>query len=246
MVIDYGLVPKLIKFVQQNEYPHEQLEATWCLTNIAAGNQTQCNSIIEKGGIKIFVNLLLSSIVGVVEQAIWALGNIACDCSHHRDSILKFGGLHNMMKVMDAARSELPQNEHMRTLISSVAWTMSNLCRVSPRPPYSLIYQALDTFASLLISQTITDIGMIRNLCWSFYYYSSNDNIHNDKIDKIQACINRGIVPLMVEYLSCNNSSIIIPCLKTLGCITTGSDKQVDYVLGFNLLEVLPTLLKKS
>lgn len=104
LIIDSGLVPKLIKYVQQEEYSQLQLEATWCLTNIAAGNQAQCNSIIEKGGIKIFVDLLLSETIGVVEQAIWALGNIACDSSHHRDSILKFGGLKNMLKVIKMTR----------------------------------------------------------------------------------------------------------------------------------------------
>ena len=104
IVIDAGLVPRFIKYAQQTEYLQLQLEATWCLTNIAAGNQNQCNSIIEKGGIKIFVDLLLSPTIGVVEQAVWALGNIACDSSNHRDSILKCGGLKNLLIVMRIAR----------------------------------------------------------------------------------------------------------------------------------------------
>jgi len=43
-----------------------QLEAVWCLTNVAAGSTDQTRSIIEKGGIKIFVDLLLSSHIGIV------------------------------------------------------------------------------------------------------------------------------------------------------------------------------------
>ena len=45
-VIDAGLVPKFIAFSRQKEYPQMQLEAIWCLSNIAAGNSTQCSSII--------------------------------------------------------------------------------------------------------------------------------------------------------------------------------------------------------
>lgn len=63
------------------------------MTNVAAGNSQQTNSIIEKGGVKIFVDLLLSEHAGIVEQAVWALGNIACDSAGYRDMILKAGGL---------------------------------------------------------------------------------------------------------------------------------------------------------
>ena len=70
------------------------------MTNVAAGTTDQTRSIIEKGGIKIFVDLLLSIHVGIVEQAIWALGNIACDSQGYRDRILKNGGLKNLIKVI--------------------------------------------------------------------------------------------------------------------------------------------------
>ncbi len=73
------------------------------MTNVAAGTTDQTRSIIEKGGIKIFVDLLLSTHVGIVEQAIWALGNIACDSQGYRDMILKSGGLKNLIKVIEVA-----------------------------------------------------------------------------------------------------------------------------------------------
>jgi importin subunit alpha-1 len=54
-VIDAGLVPKMIEYVKQQEYPQLQLEATWALTNVASGTTIQCQSIIDKGGIPLFV-----------------------------------------------------------------------------------------------------------------------------------------------------------------------------------------------
>ena len=54
-VIDAGLVPRMIEYVKQKEYPQLQLEATWALTNVASGTSVQCQSIIDKGGIPLFV-----------------------------------------------------------------------------------------------------------------------------------------------------------------------------------------------
>lgn len=76
------------------------MEAVWCLTNIAAGNTQQTGSVIDKGGIKIFVELLVSEHIGIIEQAVWALGNIASDQPSYRDSIIKSGGLSNLVKVI--------------------------------------------------------------------------------------------------------------------------------------------------
>ena len=36
-IVDAGIVPTLIKYANQTEYPQLQLEAIWCLANIAAG-----------------------------------------------------------------------------------------------------------------------------------------------------------------------------------------------------------------
>jgi importin subunit alpha-1 len=69
------------------------LEACWCLTNVVAGSTTQCQSVIEKGGIPEFIKLLREPDPDIVDQAIWSLGNIAGDCSHYRDIILRAGAI---------------------------------------------------------------------------------------------------------------------------------------------------------
>lgn len=77
------------------------------MTNVASGNNSQTGPIIEKGGIKIFVDLLLSVHAGIVEQAIWVLGNIARDSSNYREKIIKEGGLKNLIKLIELAISQL-------------------------------------------------------------------------------------------------------------------------------------------
>ena len=65
-VIDAGLVPRMIEYVKQNDYPQLQLEATWALTNVASGTSVQCQCSIDKGGILLFVELLKSNNAGIL------------------------------------------------------------------------------------------------------------------------------------------------------------------------------------
>jgi hypothetical protein len=81
------------------------------LANVAAGNSMQTNSIIDKGGIKIFVDLLLSEHIGIIEQAIWVVGNIACDTVNHRDMLIKAGGHKNLIRTIERSIPQLSKNQ---------------------------------------------------------------------------------------------------------------------------------------
>jgi hypothetical protein len=50
-VIDNGLIPILIHWMNQQNYPQMKLEACWILTNVASGTNSQCESIIARGGL---------------------------------------------------------------------------------------------------------------------------------------------------------------------------------------------------
>lgn len=67
-VIDANLIPKLIEFMNKDELPHLQLESAWALTNVASGTSQQTQTIIDKGGIPLFVKLLSSVHPEVAEQ----------------------------------------------------------------------------------------------------------------------------------------------------------------------------------
>lgn len=122
----------MIEYVKQNQYPQLQLEATWALTNVASGTSIQCQSIVDKGGIPLFVNLLKSSNLGTVEQAIWAIGNIASDCVTYRDNIIRNEGIANLVAV-------IKNNMQENNIIKHGAWALSNLCRGNPLPKYENI-----------------------------------------------------------------------------------------------------------
>ena len=41
-IIESGVIPVLMQLLNQTEYPHLQLEASWTLSNVASGTAEQC------------------------------------------------------------------------------------------------------------------------------------------------------------------------------------------------------------
>ena len=82
-----------------------------------------------------FIKALKSKHIGIVEQAIWGVGNIATDTNMSRDCVIRYGGIDNMVF---AARNA--PNEY---IFNHCIWALANICRGSPLPKYKDIKLAL-------------------------------------------------------------------------------------------------------
>lgn len=74
--------------------------------------------------------------------------------------------------------------------------------------------------------------------CWALSYLTDGAN------DKIQAILETGIIPKLVQLLTSQEGTILTPALRTVGNIVTGDDVQTDAVIHAGGLIHLGALLR--
>ncbi|KAK9136654.1 hypothetical protein Sjap_007248 [Stephania japonica] len=233
-VIKTGVVPKLVEFLRRDEFPQLQSEATWVLTNIASGSSEQTQIVIDAGAVPMFVKLLVSSSYEVREQAVWALGNVAGDSAACRDLVLGCGALMPLLAQLNEY-SEL-------SMLRNGTWTLSNLCHGKPPVPLKNVKPAISVLQRLIYS---SDEEVLAYACQALSNLSY-DYISDDTMDKIRAVVEAGVCPRLVKLLLHPNAEVLIPALRTIGCIATSDDLETQCLVDNQVLPFLHQLLTQE
>lgn len=87
-------------------------------------------------------------------------------------------------------------------------------------------------------SEILILLFILADTCWALSYITDGSN------DKIQAILEIGIIPKLVQLLTSQEETVLIPALRTVGNIVTGNDAQTDAVILAGGLTHLGTLLR--
>jgi HEAT repeat protein len=228
-VVNTGIVPKIVQMLAWDDKPNIQFEAAWVLTNIASGQSSETLVVYNAGALPHLLRLLQSENTEVREQAVWALGNIVGDGSMLRDKVLAAGGLELVMGILQRADSSIG-------VIRNATWTLSNFCRgKDPRPNFAHVSTC---FGMLLQLVKCNDSPTQVDAAWAVAYISDNN------IENLQVILDTGVHHSLAEILSVTqNPDLILPVLRALGNITTGSNEQTQEIIGLNVVPLFAHIM---
>lgn len=227
-VVTAGFVPLAVSILNTTYNSSIIFEATWALTNIASGTSYHTQAIVDADGVPVLLRLVVSDNVLVMEQALWAIGNIAGDGPATRDMLIALGAMETLLAIINTEGIS-------QVMLKNCTWGIANLCRgKNPAPAYAKVAPALPVMCRLLY---LDDHEILADACWCVSYLSDGGEA------KVQALLDSNVVPRVAELLQVDNSMVQTPAIRTLGNIITGTDSQTQAVIDLGILPYFHTLL---
>ncbi|CAA2993627.1 late blight resistance homolog R1B-14 isoform X4 [Olea europaea subsp. europaea] len=125
-----GVAPRLLEFLDRDDYPQLQCAAALAISKISILSDG-INMLIDHGAVPIMVSLLSSPEDVLREQALEILGNFAHGSTKSRDLVLSYGVLTPLL--------ELFNDKTKLSITRKAVKTLSKLCYGEPQPQFEQV-----------------------------------------------------------------------------------------------------------
>eukprot|EP00923_Selenidium_pygospionis_P059532 GHVN01104758.1.p1 GENE.GHVN01104758.1~~GHVN01104758.1.p1 ORF type:complete len:532 (+),score=107.24 GHVN01104758.1:88-1683(+) len=226
-----GLLAKLIQFTGDSSQTVLQFEAAWAITNICSGTSDQTRVVISSGAIPVLLQQLHSPAVDVMQQVVWALGNIAGDGPEFREVLFNCEIVTHILSLF--------QPNQNADIMALATWVVSNLCRQDTSKQCNLprVEPLIRLLVSVLDSENNTP--MISDACWGLSYNVAGGDTAIDYV------IQMGAVPKLINHAKTSNvCQVITPALRTLGMIVGSNATHTQVVIDNGGVGVFAHLLQ--
>ena len=229
-----GVMVHLIALMQRVDALVLQAAAMATIGQIVLGDGFAMQ-VIQAGAVPHLLRLVESTNVGIVDEALMTIGNIAGESRMCRDRLLTAGAVAPILAALDAPNVAAPEAGAEGLILKRrIAWVLANLCRGKPQPPFEAVKPMLPALMRLVQGE---DEEVLQEACWALSYVSDGTN------DKIEAVLETGVCSRLVGLLVHPSPEVIVPALRAMGNIVTGNDQQTQKALDCGVLRRLLDLV---
>ncbi|XP_064612301.1 uncharacterized protein LOC135476260 [Liolophura sinensis] len=192
-----------------------QLEAVWCVTNIAAGMHDHAMLII-KNAAPYLITFLSSNSPELQGQSAWALGNLAGDSLECREILQAQGVIQPLVRLLKSS---------MESTVQSAAFALANIAKDSAKDISSMVEVGIiPEIVAHLKPDPHNTHKVLQEVGWILTYISASG-------DHTEALMSAGIMDVLVQQLipltteEPHDAEAMTPLLRSLGNLCGGPDE---------------------
>eukprot|EP00026_Physarum_polycephalum_P003568 Phypoly_transcript_03581.p1 GENE.Phypoly_transcript_03581~~Phypoly_transcript_03581.p1 ORF type:complete len:510 (+),score=54.89 Phypoly_transcript_03581:807-2336(+) len=239
-------VNNIIHFLKSGDEV-QQLDAAWCITNLATGTHEETAAVVQAA--PYLIQHLSGNNNALVEQCAWALGNISADCLEHRDVLRANGIIKPLLTILRRYTSSSTRQSH--SLARTAAFALANQARgQNPKIEDILNLNAAPILVQILANNIqkndemndgtgVVDEALEVQIetAWVITYMTA-------QLPNAQILADAGLLPLLAQHLVSQSPALVIPILRSVGNIIARSDPLTNRLLDSSITPPLIPILR--
>lgn len=224
-LLDENLIEIFISALK-SDHISTQVNVLWISVNLFHSSNEIVDKFMNHKILDCLKDLLANSnCPDVIENTIWAIGNIIGDNAVYRDQVINKGIWRYVLDYADSSDLGVRQISY---------WVLGNISSVKPQVPLYIAQEILSVVKDGLQSENSENIENCANIAFQL------SESYNDIIYKI---LNSPIIDELIKQTNTKNFKILLPVIKVLGNIASGTDKQTKALIDAGYLEKVLNLL---